>query len=143
MPRRVTLGLAALLASGTLVCGACAPTPTTPSPTAPPTVSKPSLPAQPASPSPVSSPTPGAQTNPAVDAALRDASSHLGVPVTDLTVVSVEAHDWSDASLGCPRQGVLYAQVITPGYLIVISGGGKTLEYHTDASGRVVLCQES
>ena len=57
--------------------------------------------------------------------------------------MSVEARDWSDASLGCPRQGVLYAQVITPGYLVVISGAGKTLEYHTDANGRVVLCQES
>jgi hypothetical protein len=90
----------------------------------------------------VSSPSPGAQSNPAVEAALRDASTHLGVPVTDLTVKSVEARTWSDASLGCPRQGVLYAQVLTPGYLVVISGAGKELEYHTDANGRVVLCQE-
>jgi len=135
--------LTALLVSGTLLYSACAPSPTSPSPTVPPTAPIPSPAALTASPSPVSSPSPGAQTNPAVDAALRDASTHLGVPVTDLKVVSVEARDWSDASLGCPRQGVLYAQVITPGYLVVISGGGKTLEYHTDANGRVVLCQES
>src|SRR5436190_9129750 len=93
--------LGPLLVSGTLLCSACAPTPTTPSPTAPPTVPSPSPAAQTApSVSPVSSPSPGAQTNPAVDAALRDASTHLAVPVTDLTVVSVEARDWSDASLG-------------------------------------------
>ena len=32
---------------------------------------------------------------------------------------------------------MLYAQVITPGYLVVISGAGKTLEYHTDERGRI------
>jgi hypothetical protein len=93
----------------------------------------------------VTSPSPGSSTQntPAVDAALRDAASHLGVPAASLTVERVEARDWPDASLGCPRPDVLYAQVVTPGYLVVISGSGKTLEYHTDAQGtRVVLCQE-
>jgi hypothetical protein len=35
------------------------------------------------------------------------------------------------------------SQVVTPGFLIVISGAGKTLEYHTDSRDRVVLCRES
>jgi hypothetical protein len=37
----------------------------------------------------------------------------------------------------------MYSQIVTPGFLIVVNGGGKELEYHTDANGvRVVLCQE-
>jgi hypothetical protein len=97
-----------------------------------------------APPSPVSvtSPSPGTQGQPAVDAALRDAAAHLGVSLTDLKVQQVDAREWSDAALGCPRPGLMYAQVLTPGYFVVISGGGKTLEYHTDERGRVVLCQE-
>jgi hypothetical protein len=36
----------------------------------------------------------------------------------------------------------MYSQIVTPGFLIVISGGDKVLEYHSDARGRIVLCQE-
>jgi hypothetical protein len=90
----------------------------------------------------VTSPSPSSQGQPAVDAALRDAAAHLGVAVADLRLEQAEAREWSDAALGCPKPGLMYAQVLTPGFLVVISGGGKTLEYHTDARGRVVLCQE-
>ncbi len=77
----------------------------------------------------------------AVDAALRDAAGRLGV-AAQLQVETVEQREWSDSSLGCPQPGSFYAQVITPGYLIVVSGGGKRLEYHTDTRGRSVMCRE-
>jgi hypothetical protein len=86
---------------------------------------------------------PNAEAQPAVDAALSDAASHLGVATRDLHVDRVEARQWSDSSLGCPKPGLMYSQIVTPGYLIVISGAGKQLEYHSDTRGRVVLCQES
>jgi hypothetical protein len=35
----------------------------------------------------------------------------------------------------------MYAQVVTPGFVVVVSGAGKELEYHADSRGRVVLCQ--
>jgi hypothetical protein len=73
---------------------------------------------------------------------LREASSRLELSQSALKVEQVEARQWSDTSLGCPRPGVLYAQVLTPGFLIVVSGGGKQLEYHSDERGRVVLCAE-
>lgn len=77
-----------------------------------------------------------------MDAVLRDAASRLGVPASQLSVVRVEARQWSDSSLGCPQPGLLYAQVITPGYLVLVGGGGRQpLEFHTDARGtRVVEC---
>jgi hypothetical protein len=101
--------------------------------------------------SPSPSPASGSSSSPdaqaAVDAALRDAAAHLGVSVADLKVEQVEEREWADSSLGCPRPGIMHSQIITHGFLIVISApantGVKTLEYHTDARGRVVLCKES
>ena len=84
----------------------------------------------------------GADAQASVDAALADAAVHLGVPRANLQVERVEAHEWGDSSLGCPRPGLMYSQIVTPGYLVVINGAGKQLEYHSDARGRVVLCQE-
>jgi hypothetical protein len=125
-----------------IVLNACAAT--TPTPTSLPTAT--AIAAAAVSPAPssaVSSPGPDAAAQAARDAALRDASTHLGVNASDLRVERIEPRQWPDASLGCPRPGVLYAQVVTPGYLLVISGGSKTLEYHTDERGRVALCQET
>jgi len=48
---------------------------------------------------------------------------------------------WSDTSLGCPRPGMFYAQVITPGYLITLEVKGEKYEYHTDLE-RIILCRE-
>jgi hypothetical protein len=91
---------------------------------------------------------PGSNANPdaqlAIDAALQDAASHLAVPNNQLRVDQVEPHKWPDSSLGCPQPGMMYSQIVTPGFLIVISStSGKQLEYHTDGGSRVVLCKET
>ncbi len=57
-------------------------------------------------------------------------------------VVSVESVEWPDSSLGCPQAGMMYAQVITPGYKIVLSAGGQSYEFHsaTDPEGALIRC---
>jgi hypothetical protein len=45
---------------------------------------------------------------------------------------------WSDASLGCPKEGQSYLQVLTPGYSIEWKIGCKHYRIHTDASGSSV-----
>ena len=93
--------------------------------------------------SPVTSPSIDPRAQPAVEAALRDAAVQAGVAAADLRVEQAEAVEWPDASLGCPRAGAMYAQVVTPGFRIVIAGGGKRFEYHADERGRDVLCSQS
>ena len=78
----------------------------------------------------------------AVEAARRDAAQRLGATPDSLQVAEVESRQWPDRSLGCPRQGLLYAQIVTPGYLIVLSNGARRLEYHADDRGMAVFCQE-
>lgn len=77
----------------------------------------------------------------ALVAALADLTERTGLPTTEIKLVSMEAVNWSDASLGCPQEGFMYAQVITPGYLIIFEAGGQTYEYHTDQTGNAVLCE--
>ncbi len=78
----------------------------------------------------------------AVKAAIADLAKQKNLPVTDISVVSVEAVEWNDSSLGCPQEGFMYAQVITPGYLIKLTAGGRQYQYHTDQTKTVVLCQK-
>ena len=78
-----------------------------------------------------------------VNAAIADLSEKNGVPEDQITVVSIEAKDWPDSSLGCPDEGFMYAQVITSGYLIVLEADGQQYNYHTDETGKnVVLCEQ-
>lgn len=82
---------------------------------------------------------PGAETP--LEAAINDLAAQTGLPPGQINQVSMEAVEWSDTSLGCPQEGYMYAQVITPGYKIILEAGGVQYEYHTDEGTHVVLCQ--
>ncbi|HZX94985.1 MAG TPA: hypothetical protein VFE90_10745 [Myxococcales bacterium] len=73
--------------------------------------------------------------------AARDlASRELGVPADKLAVVSVEAAEWRDTSLGCPRKGSKYSAAVSPGHKVVLKSGGKQHEVHVSGA-RAVLCE--
>lgn len=67
-------------------------------------------------------------------------ADRLGVDVETISVVSVEEREWSDAALGCPEAGQMYAQVITPGFEITLAVEGDTYAYHSNRSSALVLC---
>ena len=71
-----------------------------------------------------------------------DLASRLGVSEKEISVVSAEAKTWSDASLGCPEEGVSYIQVLTPGYQIILEYDGTQYDYRTGDMGRIVLCDK-
>ena len=73
--------------------------------------------------------------------AQQDLSQLLGISLDEVTVVSVEAVDWPDSSLGCPEPGMMYLQMVTPGYRIVVAGEGEEYAYHTDHT-RAVRCEQ-
>lgn len=77
----------------------------------------------------------------AVRLAKEDLARRLDVSPEDVQVVSIEAVQWPDTSLGCPQPGMMYAQVITPGFRVLLEAEGETYQYHTDRAARVVLCQ--
>jgi hypothetical protein len=63
-----------------------------------------------------------------------------GAEVTTVTIVSAEAVEWPDSFLGCPVEGAFAAQVITPGYRVVVQLEGEELVIHTDLTGNAVTC---
>jgi hypothetical protein len=75
-----------------------------------------------------------------VQLAQKDLVQRLGLAAEAIQLVSVEAMEWSDTSLGCPQPGMMYAQVITPGFRVVLEAKGKKHTYHTDRGRFVVLC---
>ena len=58
----------------------------------------------------------------------------------EIRLATVKSVLWPDASLGCPEPGVIYAQVVTPGFQILFKANGKSFTYHTDETEQVVLC---
>jgi hypothetical protein len=80
------------------------------------------------------------EAQPMVDLVLEDAAIQLGVEPSALTVTAIDTVDWPDSSLGCPEDGGVYAQVISPGYRITVTDGTTTLEYHTGPNDIFVLC---
>lgn len=87
-------------------------------------------------------PTPSGPAGLLAERARVDASARTGVPLEQVRVESIEAREWNDSSLGCPAPGMAYAQVITPGHLIVVEAAGRRLEYHSDRASRLVLCDQ-
>ncbi|NIN64244.1 MAG: hypothetical protein GTO63_06000, partial [Anaerolineae bacterium] len=85
---------------------------------------------------------PPARAEQALRLAREDLAQRLGLAPEAIRLVSVEAVEWSDTSLGCPQPGMMYAQVITPGFRVVLEEAeGQRYEYHADRSRAVVLCQ--
>jgi hypothetical protein len=64
--------------------------------------------------------------------AKKDLARRTGIFVKRITLTEIETIDWPDASLGCPQEGKIYAQLVTNGYRLVLPDGTANIEYHTD-----------
>lgn len=72
-----------------------------------------------------------------------DAARRTGVPMSEIDVTSVEAMTFNDAALGCPVPGKMYAQVLTPGFIVLLEAGGAELDYRVvEDSGAFRICEE-
>ncbi len=78
-----------------------------------------------------------------VKLAKEDLARRMNIDKEKIVVAEIESVDWSDASLGCPEPGKMYAQVITPGYRILLSYEKEKYKYHSDKENRVVFCEST
>ena len=62
-------------------------------------------------------------------------AQQLQIDIDQIEVVSVEPVEWSDACLGVYTADMMCAQVITPGYLVIVAVDGEQYEYHTNDDG--------
>ncbi|MFO7742386.1 MAG: hypothetical protein R6X31_08745, partial [Anaerolineae bacterium] len=107
-----------------------------PSPTSPASPIETPQPRLTRTPTPLRQGTPPIETRPtrppraqdAVEAARTFLVDHLEVPVAQIQLLYVEPQTWPDAGLGCPEPGQAYAQVVTPGYRLVLQVGTRQYE---------------
>ncbi len=97
-------------------------------------------PTRPNLPSNAPQPAPAGQAERVIQMARQDLAQKLSLQIEEIREVSVEAVEWPDTSLGCPQPGMMYAQMVTPGYRVMLAAKDRTVEYHTDAGRRVVSC---
>jgi hypothetical protein len=70
-----------------------------------------------------------------------DLARRLAITDDQVDLVELKAVVWPDASLGCPQPGMMYAQVLTPGYRVVLEAKGESYPYHTDKRQEMVYCK--
>ncbi len=75
----------------------------------------------------------------AVVLAKQAVSKHLAVPVEQITLQQAQAVDWPDSSLGCSQPGMMYMQVITPGFKVLLTAGKESYPVHVGGA-RAVVC---
>jgi hypothetical protein len=78
--------------------------------------------------------------NPLIIQAKEDLAERLDISPNQIALLSFEAVVWPDSSLGCPQPGMFYAQVLSPGYRVILEVNGERYMYHTDNRQRVVYC---
>lgn len=89
-------------------------------------------------------PLPGVPTELPPEAAIeaqRQLSESLGVPVEQIPFVSYEQMDWQDSCLGLGQPNESCAQVITPGWRIIVEVSGQQYEIRTDETAQAVRWQ--
>ncbi len=68
----------------------------------------------------------------AVEMAKRDLAKRLDISIDGVKKRSVSERDFPDMSLGSPVDGEMSAQMISSGWEIELTAGGKNYEYRAD-----------
>ena len=76
-----------------------------------------------------------------IETAKEDLTRRLSISMTQISLVEATEVVWPDSSLGCPQEGMAYAQVLTPGYLIRLESGNKEFEYHASKGTFITYCE--
>lgn len=76
-----------------------------------------------------------------IERAKEDMAERLSIPINNIILMEARGVIWSDASFGCPQPGMMYAQVLKPGYLIKLKYDNQEFEYHAGKGGSLRYCK--
>lgn len=79
----------------------------------------------------------------AIEAAFAALEVMGGPPSNAVEISGVESVDWNDGCLGVETSGISCIQVITPGFLVFLSGADGDYEFHTDTNGNAVFVPQN
>ena len=76
-----------------------------------------------------------------IEKAKENLAQRLSIGTDQISLLKAAEVVWPDSSLGCPQEGTVYTQVLTPGYLIVLGYGVDTFEYHASQGNSLTTCK--
>lgn len=65
-------------------------------------------------------------------------AERLNIPADRIEILSYEREDWPNACLGLASKGEACADVVIPGWFVVLRAGGQRYEAHTDWLGEAI-----
>lgn len=77
----------------------------------------------------------------AVQLAIADLQERLAIDAESIEIGDSAFQEWSNACLNAAGPGEVCAEVITPGFVVVLAAEGNDYEYHTDLNGNVRLAE--
>jgi hypothetical protein len=77
-----------------------------------------------------------------LDEIFADLIKRTGIDRGDIQIMRAEAVLWEDGSLGCPKPGEFYIQMLIDGYLVVLQVEGVYYDYRVSDRGYFFLCEE-
>jgi hypothetical protein len=90
---------------------------------------------------PQNDPTPSTKFEKLAEMAKKELAERLSISYSQIDLISAQEVIWPDSSLGCPQPGMAYADVLTPGYLILLNTDGQDYEYHAGKNSDIFYCE--
>jgi hypothetical protein len=78
---------------------------------------------------------------PQIEDARQDLARRQATPAAEIEVLEAVTVVWRDSSMGCPRKGMEYLQVLTPGVRIRLRASGRQYQYHGRRGEAPFLCK--
>lgn len=76
-----------------------------------------------------------------IEKAREDLAERLSIEISQISLLEAREVTWPNASLGCPQPGMAYADVLTPGFLIILKANALAFEYHASRESEVFYCE--
>jgi len=70
-----------------------------------------------------------------------DLAKRISIPKDQIQTKEATEVVWPNSSLGCPQPGMVYAEVLTPGYLILLNANNQDYEYHAGKNSEAFYCE--
>lgn len=75
-------------------------------------------------------------------AAIDALAAELQVPEDRIQVDTIRAVEWPDSSIGCPKPGRAYLQVISPGHKVTLRADGQVFVVH-ESRNEAFVCKQT
>ncbi len=72
---------------------------------------------------------------------LTDFGERTDAKAADIKIVRAEAVVWNDGSMGCPKPGEVFIQMMISGYWMMLEVEGVEYDYRVSDKGRFKLCE--